>query len=106
MITYEIISRNLSKPSKSPLKAISPSDEGFHETVFHRALKKARGIFKPNDLIKVKGTSVKGKIVQVYEDLDLVQWQGNRPHFIEVELNGNDRKVVNPAQIRKYGNKR
>jgi hypothetical protein len=102
MLEYRIIGKSSSKLTSVPEhQAVNPNDPNYKETVFRRAYLRLGHGFNPKDRIKIRGTALKGFIVQIYQDLELVQWDNNRPLFVEIELDGGDRRICNPSTLKR-----
>lgn len=94
MITYKIVFKNTNKGKKQPLDPKAPD---FQEEVFKRSLQSCP--FKEGQRVKIRGTSVIGTITEIYKDIKDVQWQANKPMYVEIEVNG-ELKLANPGQLR------
>ncbi len=104
MLVYKIISNSGRDGSdtNSP-RPSSPKDPNFHEIAFKRSIAGCR--YKPSDWVKLKGTNLKGQVRAVYADLALVEWERNRPMYIEVQFVDGRINICNPGQLKKIGKK-
>lgn len=49
--------------------------------------------------MKIRGTSRKAEIKDIYTKLEDVVWEKNKPYYIEVELPDGNRMIAAPHQI-------
>jgi len=103
MISYKIVSRNEGKslPKGTDRQIILPTDPEFKERVFQRSLQRYNNSFTKGDFAKVRGTSLRGTIIQVYQDFELVQWDKNKPLYVEIELISGERRICHPQQLKR-----
>lgn len=98
MITYRIISNSgRDKTELNSLNGVTPKDPKFKEIVFRRALAKCN--FQEDQWVKIRGTSRRALIKEIYTDTAKVTWQRDRPFFIEVELEDGNRMLAAPYQL-------
>ena len=100
MLVYKIISNGGQDDSStlSP-KPCSPKDKNFREITFKRSLAGCR--IKVDDRVKLRGTPKKGKVRAVYQDAVLVEWENNRPMYIEVQFDDGSINICNPGQLKR-----
>lgn len=98
MISYKIIITNGKNVTPNQRKHITPKDPEFKSLVFERSLKKCT--FKENQWVKIKGTSKRGRIIEVIKELDKVTWTNNRPYYLVLEMTDKSQVVANPAQLK------
>jgi hypothetical protein len=55
--------------------------------------------------IKIRGTSLKGEIKEIYTDLAKVQWKGNRPMFVVVQMVDGSVSIAHPSQLKRWNRK-
>jgi len=51
--------------------------------------------------VRVNGSNRKGKVLRLIVDNREVIWEGNRPHFIEIDMDDGAQYVANPSQLSK-----
>jgi hypothetical protein len=104
MIKYTIISKNDS--SYIPKSAIQQADPGTKEgraVILYRLLVRHKSRFPINKRIKLKGSSKRGKVTDVFTDPDKALWDTNSPRFVEVLLDDGTSIVVNPRDLKTKG---
>ena len=106
MITYKIISKQSSKstpPEIGKREHLHPSQPDFKEKTYRRAYQLNVRLFPKGQRVKVRGSSRRGIVVRLYDDINEVIWEGNRPHYIECQLDDGTILVANPGQLKKKG---
>ena len=98
MITYAIVSNSgKTRTDTKKINQVKPTEPDFKEVVFRRSLAKCN--FQTGQWVKIRGTSRKAEIKDIYTTLDKVVWQKNMPYYIEVELPDGNRMIAAPHQI-------
>jgi hypothetical protein len=100
MYSYRIISNR----SKTPLKPAHALSTDEHQ---ERALQKQLRILKVavGDEVKIKGTSLLGKVVDIWKDPKRIIWKNNSPQFVVVEGCRGEVAVYHPSKLRRIGTK-
>ena len=97
MIEYEIVV-NHKRDQKIVNEIVKPGDPNFQEVVFRRNLRACK--YKPEDRVKIRGTSIRGFVTHIEEDITKINWEVNRPQFVEVRFDDNTVKMCNPSQLK------
>ena len=101
MIIYSIVSRNGGTPTDTKKKQqnqpLLPSDPDFKEKVFRRSFAKCP--FRAGQYVKIRGTSRKAKVIELYSDIADVVWNKDQPHYVVVELSNGEQMVAAPHQL-------
>lgn len=102
MITYSIVSRLRSTEHKGDRE--SRKSQISNEEIWHRAL--TGNPFKIGSKVSIRGTKLKGVVVNICRHMEDVQWQGRRPLFLDVKVEGktNEMYICHPIQLRKRRN--
>lgn len=69
---------------KSQSTKPNPQSPDYKEHIFRSAF--ANCPIHEGDLVKVKGTPQRGKVMKVEHDFKKVKWNQNKPEFIIVEI--------------------
>jgi hypothetical protein len=98
LIEYEIIVQH-KRDQKPQLELADPKSPDFRALVFRRNLKACK--YKDEDRVKVRGTSRKGFILRIEDDINKVNWERNRPHFVQVRFDDGSVMMCNPSQLKR-----
>ncbi len=100
VITYKIVSRNISPSEKSRVKRrrLDPADPDYKELLFERAFQ--HNPFRKDNRVRIVNTTRTATLVDVYDQLKDVIWVDNKPHFLEIEFDDTkERQVATPYQL-------
>ena len=99
MIQYKIVSNSSTSKTK-PSRSVSPGDANFQELVLERALRGCS--YRSGDRIKLRGTSFRGKVINVIKEYSLISWdKGKRPLFVQILMDDGRELQVHPNQIKR-----
>jgi len=90
---------NHARDQKVTRQIVSPNDPQYKEIVFQRQVKACP--YLAGQRVKVRRGHQRGYIKEIIKDLNEVQWENNKPHFILVEHDDKKFVVYNPSQIKR-----
>ncbi len=103
MITYSITSRTSPQNKRRhgfttiDREALDPKDPDYKQKLFDRVRQGLR--FKVDQRVRVHGSPVCGTIKRIYWNLDDVQWENDKPYFIEVDLDNGECYSYHPGML-------
>lgn len=110
MITYKIIAnRNSRKDSSSNQDSVKDGSkaEDLDGLASHKAVVLARALsrcgFKPEDVVKIKGTAHTARVLAIVSDSAQVNWTKTFPHYIHIECADGIQRMAHHSQLKKIG---
>ena len=98
MISYEIISTVTDSPKPRSSTRVRPGDPDYKKTVFNRVFSNCH--VHEGDIIKVRKSPKRGKVMEVISDFERVTWESNRPQILIIEVDGS-RYFAHPSQVKR-----
>lgn len=105
MITYRIISKTQRQNTETiGVSGADPSTDAGRLRIFRKVLKVSKKNYRKGVRVRVKDTNIIGEIQNIRSDINTVNWEDGRPHFIEVLLNSNGTEklvLAHPFQLQR-----